>query len=314
MRDQFHCFGQLPPELRLLIWECAVVDRSVPRVNFFSIREPDDDDGEPGTTRAAFVYLVPPRRGRGCSVPGEMRCYRWEHCTRSSCLGDSSLWEACRESRAVMTSMVARLQRQPDLSSDGGRLRVSTSISTDANWYTRRFTFVPSRDLFVLDFDVFAATYNLCFDIFATEELPGSVANMAHLAHVGLEIDPRWLRGHLDPEAIARSRSAIYQIATLTLSKPKECSVCLIDYRLARGVTGPADGCERSVFRGEGGRFVEMKRGDDYGWDPAIKYEPMRILSPFAFAQWVDDAAQSMLQRGAADSRAGIKLLAWESD
>ncbi|KAM3556865.1 hypothetical protein ARSEF4850_005339 [Beauveria asiatica] len=134
MANSFHPFSRLPEYLRNMIWTAAVWDRSVSSANFFTIL-PSSGGYLASSPR---VHLGPPM-----STEHECKCCwdvgSWELTMGSGCMADSGLWEACHESRAVMRRMYPTAQGY-----DG---ETATGLATDRRGITRRYTFVPSRDV-----------------------------------------------------------------------------------------------------------------------------------------------------------------------
>ncbi|KAF5525168.1 hypothetical protein CGCA056_v002773 [Colletotrichum aenigma] len=84
----FTQFMELPPELRLLIWELAVRPL-LPSVHYFMVDREDDDDG------GKYFTTLPIDRHPDRYLLGEME--------KVALIGDDSgLWTACKESRCVV--------------------------------------------------------------------------------------------------------------------------------------------------------------------------------------------------------------------
>ncbi|KAK8150055.1 hypothetical protein G3M48_004434 [Beauveria asiatica] len=134
MANSFHLFSRLPEYVRNMIWKAAVWDRSVSSANFFTILP----SGGAYLASSPRVHLGPPM-----GTEQECKCCRdvgsWELTMGSGCMADSGLWEACHESRAVMRRMYPTAQGY-----DG---ETATGLATDRRGITRRYTFVPSRDV-----------------------------------------------------------------------------------------------------------------------------------------------------------------------
>ncbi|OAA37122.1 hypothetical protein BBO_07821 [Beauveria brongniartii RCEF 3172] len=168
---------------------------------------------------------------------------------------DSSLWVTCRDSRHVMNQMIKELNRHQNapggdagLSSAGEQSRrtggfptASTGISTDNHGETRRFTFVPTRDL--LDID--------CV-------LPGERSSLSCVEHFAFETDAHWPR----KRDTLHITSAFYRIALQRANAP---IFYLIDYRLRRQERPTADRQTTAVFQAVRGRFFDAE--EDYSWE-----------------------------------------------
>ncbi|OAA37085.1 hypothetical protein BBO_07784 [Beauveria brongniartii RCEF 3172] len=137
MANTFHPFSRLPADLRHMIWKAAVWDRSVSSANFFTILP----------SSGAYLATSPRvRLGPPTLTDNVCNCHRhvgsWKFAMGSGCMVDSGLWEACYESRAVM-----KLRYPTAQGYDG---ETATGLATDLRGITRRYTFVPSRDVLVI--------------------------------------------------------------------------------------------------------------------------------------------------------------------
>ncbi|KAF4817824.1 hypothetical protein CGCSCA5_v005421 [Colletotrichum siamense] len=150
----FTQFMELPPELRLLIWELAVRPL-LPSIHYFMIDREDNDDG------GKYFTTLPIDRHPDRYLLGEM--------DKIPLIGaDSGLWTACKESRCVVQRAfesrfprteepapvifgTRRYKRLADSSNTRSRADeyVRTYLSTDAWIADASFGVLPQKDLTV---------------------------------------------------------------------------------------------------------------------------------------------------------------------
>ncbi|KAM3501621.1 hypothetical protein MY10362_005403 [Beauveria mimosiformis] len=190
MATTFHPFSRLPEDLRNMIWKAAVWDRSVSSANFFTILP---SSGAYLAT-SPRVRLGPPTLTENvCNCRWQVGS--WEFTMGSGCMMDSGLWEACHESRAVMKL------RYPTAQGHDGE--TATGLATDQRGITRRYTFVPSRDVLVIGlYNFIHAFQNPDREIDCVFNVPPATNNsvvspllrLSDLRHIAVWLDRDWER------------------------------------------------------------------------------------------------------------------------
>lgn len=304
MITTFHLFPLLPPELRLKIWHLATVDRSLARANLFSIH-PSGTDSFATSNHSA--YFGPPFCGHGCSHDAEY-CMTWEHHRGCASLADSGLWDACQDSRNIMYQMRKRL-------TEAGRpTRPITAIATDAQQDTRRFTFLPSKDVFIFDLlNYYQAVKHHCW-IDAPFNFSRKLVRL--FEHIAFEFDIKWFEGQNCSTYTEEGRLARELLVKLALDLTEDTTIYLIDYRLCRHATPPREHLQMdtSVFHGLNGRFIEVIEED--GWGYVCDNPPIPSAVRLMREVWtsVHSATYWVMDREMACRHARLALLAWEPD
>ncbi|PMB73410.1 hypothetical protein BM221_000831 [Beauveria bassiana] len=297
MANSFHLFPSLPPEIRLRVWEGAVVDR-----------------------RAS--------QGPMTCAPHRNDCNQvdlsWQHGAKSTSEQDSSLWVTCRESRHVMKQMMKKLNRDQNapsggagLSSAGGQSQrtggfasASTGISTDDRSEKRRFTFVPDRDLFV-----FCPRNLLCYSLsfrLRLEDIdcvrPGERSSMDCINKFAFEIGTHWRTKH--------DKARITHICQrMAWGREKARIFYFIDYRLRHRKGSIADRQTTTAFQAVAGRFFEVKNDGSWGYSAEDSSEEnhesifdfVTRLRRMAEAVYGDEWSEDVSQKS-------FRVLAYEPD
>ncbi|KAM3511037.1 hypothetical protein MY11210_005314 [Beauveria gryllotalpidicola] len=270
MANTFHPFSRLPPELRKMIWKMAVWNRSVSSANFFTILPA----GGAYLATSPRVRLGPPTRNGNvcyCGAHGSS----WECTMGSGCMVDSGLWEACQESRALMKFTYPTAQQY-----DG---KTATGLATDQRGVTRRYTFMPSRDLLVLGtenfitafrnpdreidcvFDVPRATNSSVVSPFSVPSSAISGARgtprpprLSDIRRIAVALDPDWGRDDVDakPET-ARMRRIQTMNRIFAISAGLHYNTIVYLYRSDMGHAGIAEAIwdENARFYTEDGYY-----------------------------------------------------------
>lgn len=262
MVNTFHCFADLPPELRLKIWSYAIPDHTVPTAHFFHICYSFDH----------LEYIASTTQ----NTAGKLRKIE-----PPPCPANSPLWSACYESRSVMLrtfpikyGMSKPIPRQPDLF-QWGSLASMTGSFIDYRSAASQLTLVPSRDLLILDARIFTKIIPCISDMsimnprwnlshsfsLRPDTVPGDVV------HVAFKLERSWTSlQHFDDWSLYRRLSVIMETALYLYPR---ATLYFVDWGLRRRRRSE-DGNWRPLpaglktFRAVGGRFVEAI--DDGGW------------------------------------------------
>lgn len=310
MVNTFHCFADLPPELRLKIWSFAIPDHTVPVAHFFHMCYSFD----------YLAYIPSITR----DTAGKLR-----KTEPLPCPANSPLWSACYESRSVMLrtfpiayGLTEPIHMQPDLFQWGGRASVKGSF-IDYRSAASQLTLVPSRDLLILDAGHFTKILPWISAMSMTDPnwklshsfslRPGMVPG--DVVHLAFKLERSWTSlQHFDDWSLYRRLSIIIDAALYLYPK---ATLYFVDWGLRRRRRSE-DGNWRPLpaghktFRVVGGRFVEAV--DDGGWTysfdfckrnhwPGERHEQKKIAQGY----------QSPVMRFVKDL-VRTALLAWESD
>ncbi|KAJ0136837.1 hypothetical protein CTA2_2116 [Colletotrichum tanaceti] len=256
MATTFHNFSSLPPELRLLIWECALRP-SHPGVHFFSLEtkaivtESVARQRPSGGHRDTKYILAPPAFTTG---PRRM----WRDDNPSTYLVDAGLWSAQRESRDVVQRNLDRLlmRRSP-----GGARDAATGPSQQPGGTLRT---LPHQDLICIQVGARqnVVTDRALSDLRTVLQRPSPTAGPSAPVHIAFEYDESWAIGSgagevglggLRAEAGPRS-CFLHLLHSIYLGK-LSAELYLIDYRLKLrpGASAPC------LFRADG---YEFRRAD----------------------------------------------------
>ncbi|KAK8147176.1 hypothetical protein G3M48_002017 [Beauveria asiatica] len=193
----------------------------------------------------------------------------------------------------------------------GGFPSASTGISTDDHGETRRFTIVPTRDLFIFctrRFFGFRLEPGLKLDIDCV--LPGERLSLSCINHFAFEADDHWPR----KDDISEIASAFHEITT---QKARTPIFYLIDYRLCRQKRPTADRQTTTVFQAVGGRFFDAEQDGSWGYN-AVDSSYWYLESIFDFvillrrmavnrARYVDELWEKISEKS-------FRILAYEPD
>lgn len=258
----FALFSNLPPELRIQIWE-SCLQSFEPNAQFFTIINCNESI-EPAAL-SKHLMVSGPCEGIAVAAPRSRSTGRrsWTEGNMSAYLADHGLWTACWESRLVMLKHYKA--SRPD---GNGTTRQSSGVENKiiptpltesfvSNTERQYFSFNPTNDLIclqTLNFEtIFWAAVSVdisFFDCFRGLEP----------MHIGLELEPHW-----------RDGSDMWTYHAITFERIARRAawgrkLWLIDYTLRRVPGAAGLDRERLVFKGLGCKFVEVKASDD-GWD-----------------------------------------------
>ncbi|KAL7800276.1 hypothetical protein V8C37DRAFT_364721 [Trichoderma ceciliae] len=272
----FHRFGDLPQELRIEIWK-HVVRRRCPAVSMFSLH------GDPSLlafskSSGKFFDLAagPPRCAPKPVKYGwlftteETVAPSWDAHNPSLYLIDSGLWNACRESHAlirrlygvdVWESIHSILRHKLRSCNEHPQARLggpARARFVDGNGEDRYFAVLPNTDLFYFQPRHLQAFKWQQLIPFGKDKLKISL-----LKNIALELDPAWGVGlaTATPQDIAR-HPAMNFFAVMAVQVSYVTTIWLVDYRLKRKAIAPtlrqATGKEGRIFYGSNCRFVEV--------------------------------------------------------
>ncbi|KAM3431252.1 hypothetical protein MY4824_007259 [Beauveria thailandica] len=187
----------------------------------------------------------------------------------------------------------------------------STGISTDDHGETRRFTILPTRDLFAFcprRFFGFRLEPGLKLDIDCV--LPGERLSLSCINHFAFEADDHWPRR----DDISEIAFAFHEITTQKASTP---IFYLIDYRLCRQKRPTADRPTTTVFQAVGGRFFDAEDDGSWGYnDVDSSYWYLESIFDFVIllrrmavnrARYVDELWEKISEKS-------FRILAYEPD
>lgn len=319
MTTTFHPFPLLPPELRLEIWRLAIRDTDVAGVNFVELdwhhTYSDRNSLQPTGCYNPDPGLIPATCGTEREPCGQ--CDHGDYNTRHRCLRkskssylfDSGLWDACKESRAVMLGRFRgpKRQLQPEDEWDEAVWPAhATSAFISKGNSVRHFTMFPGRDLFFVEsaelLRAAGGEKELCMDTC----LDPKRHYLDDLQHFATRFNPVW-----DNEERQGSSPAYMQIwltFAASLLKGDGQTLYIVDKRLVRRQEVPASSLLRyeDVFHASDGIYVDIEEEEEWCYSEDGKV----TLNPpiFEFINTINDYVD---QHVAGDS-ALISLLGWE--
>ncbi|WQF85449.1 Putative 2EXR domain-containing protein [Colletotrichum destructivum] len=282
MATTFHQFSSLPPEIRILIWECALRP-SHPGVHFFSLETKAIVTESVGRRRPSVVprdtryILAPPAFTTG---PRRM----WQDGNPSTYLVDAGLWSAQRESRHVVQKHLNQLLKPhspgdardatgPDQQQPGGTLRM-----------------LPHQDLICIQVGARqnVMTDKALSDLRTMLQRPSPTAKFSTTVHIAFEYDDSWAISGEGRLSLLRSEAGpkscfLHLLNSIYLGK-LSAELYLIDYRLKLkpGVLAPC------LFRADGYEFRGVDRSRVEGGDGASSiWGFVRALNQIAALWWM---------------------------
>ncbi|KAI0156428.1 hypothetical protein GGR57DRAFT_463410 [Xylariaceae sp. FL1272] len=260
----FHCFMDLPLELRLQIWETCLHPFE-PSAQFFTIANADRDICAKNlyvTSNMKYNLAAPP-----CQKTGERS---WSRNNLSAYMIDHGLWTACHESRGVILKhhknrrqAQFKALRASDYTVDMPPTLPTTLTGRFIEGDNERyFSFNPTDDL--LSFDLVSFRCSIPF----TDVMLGFNAK-----HIALEYRSIGIDDDLEPVVPLEYIDWLDLTHLLLPFMPSCPKLWFIDYGigLMPGESYPTE--DRAVFKGFGCSLVEM-RDSDTCWVVTVPFWP----------------------------------------
>ncbi|RSL42164.1 hypothetical protein CEP54_015580 [Fusarium duplospermum] len=258
MSGTFHCFNQLPWELKNMIWNFALRP-SRPGVQIFNLHN-RETDGPVENEMDVAVHDSYPYSNYRIAVPN---C---DNNNPSTYLLDGGLWTACKESRLVMErryksprgscQMVKNMQdKQPDAP--------ATGYFKDHDGGSRYFTVLPRQDLFLFQLNN-PATIDWEW---LNEEIPlgSSTCGYRGRRNIALEYKPEWGLQLGKNMAFLHTLAIVKTFVRMAIDSESYVFIWIVDYNLKR---------KRSVVR---------STSSDSGREPRTFYARDHRLIDIAF-------------------------------